>query len=283
MDRNQEIALAKMRKSVEKPGSSTESYGEKTLMRFLIARSMNPEKAAKMFCQWKKWRAEMVPTGYITDSEVADESAAEKVYLQGLSKNGYPVAIIKLNKHFASKDQVQFKKFVVHALDKTIARCYFSVLLSCRSDICLFNEARSNDGNFHLVLVQEMMITMNCLVSSFNGREIGNEKLIAILDLQNITYSNVDTRGLITGFQFLQAYYPERLATCYLLHMPQFFVTVWRFICRFLDKATQRKMRIVMSEEQKQEFIREVGEDVLPEEYGGRAKLVLLQDVAVNY
>ncbi|WMV06655.1 hypothetical protein MTR67_000040 [Solanum verrucosum] len=240
MDRNQEIALAKMRKSVEKLGSSTESYGEKTLMRFLIARSMNPEKAAKMFFQWKKWRAEMVPTGFITDSEVADESAAEKVYLQGLSKNGYPVAIIKLNKHFASKDQVQFKKFVVHALDKTIA-------------------------------------------SSFNGREIGNEKLIAILDLQNITYSNVDTRGLITGFQFLQAYYPERLATCYILHMPQFFVTVWRFICRFLDKATQWKMRIVMSEEQKQEFIREVGEDVLPEEYGGRAKLVLLQDVAVNY
>ncbi|KAL3379096.1 hypothetical protein AABB24_000023 [Solanum stoloniferum] len=240
MDRNQEIALAKMRKSVEKLGSSTESYGEKTLMRFLIARSMNPEKAAKMFFQWKKWRAEMVPTGYITDSEVADESAAEKVYLQGLSKNGYAVARIKLNKHFASKDQVQFKKFVVHALDKTIA-------------------------------------------SSFNGREIGNEKLIAILDLQNITYSNVDTRGLITGFQFLQAYYPERLATCYILHMPQFFVTVWRFICRFLDKATQWKMRIVMSEEQKQEFIREVGEDVLPEEYGGRAKLVLLQDVAVNY
>ncbi|KAL3347142.1 hypothetical protein AABB24_021024 [Solanum stoloniferum] len=240
MDRNQEIALTQMRKSVEKLGSSTESYGEKTLMRFLIARSMNPEKAAKMFCQWKKWRAEMVPLGYITDSEVADESAAEKVYLQGLSKNGYPVAIIKLNKHFASKDQVQFKKFVVHALDKTIA-------------------------------------------SSFNGREIGNEKLIAILDLQNITYSNVDTRGLITGFQFLQAYYPERLATCYILHMPQFFVTVWRFICRFLDKATQRKMRIVMSEEQKQEFIQEVGEDVLPEEYGGRAKLVLLQDVVVNY
>ncbi|KAH0728840.1 hypothetical protein KY290_000025 [Solanum tuberosum] len=240
MDRTQEIALAKMRKSVEKLGSSTESYGEKTLMRFLIARSMNPEKAAKMFCQWKKWRAEMVPLGYIIDSEVADESAAEKVYLQGLSKNEYPVAIIKLNKHFASKDQVQFKKFVVHALDKTIA-------------------------------------------SSFNGREIGNEKLIAILDLQNISYSNVDTLGLITGFQFLQAYYPERLATCYILHMPQFFVTVWRFICRFLDKATQRKMRIVMSEEQKQEFIREVGEDVLPEEYGGRAKLVLLQDVAVNY
>ncbi|XP_049348594.1 sec14 cytosolic factor-like isoform X2 [Solanum verrucosum] len=217
MDRNQEIALTQMRKSVEKLGSSTESYGEKTLMRFLIARSMNPEKTAKMFCQWKKWRAEM-----------------------GLSKNGHPVVMVKSNKHFPSKDQVQFKKFVVHLLDKTIA-------------------------------------------SSFNGRETGNEKLIGIVDLQDITYSNADLRGLITGFQFLQAYYPERLAICYLLNMPQFFVTVWRFVCLFLDKATQEKVRIVTSEEQKQEFIREVGEDVLPEEYGGRAKLVLLQNVAVNY
>ncbi|XP_049404048.1 uncharacterized protein LOC125867548 isoform X3 [Solanum stenotomum] len=203
MDRNQEIALTQMRKSVEKLGSSTESCGEKTLMRFLIARSMNPEKAAKMFCQWKKWRAEMVPIGYITDSEVADELAAEKIYLQGLSKNGNPVVMVKSNKHFPSKDQVQFKKFVVHLLDKTIA-------------------------------------------SSFNGRETGNEKLIGIVDLQDITYSNADLRGLITGFQFLQ-------------------------------------VRIVTSEEQKQEFIREVGEDVLPEEYGGRAKLVLLQNVVVNY
>lgn len=40
--------------------------------------------------------------------------------------------------------------------------------------------------------------------SSFKGREMGNEKLIAILDLQQIAYKNVDPRGLITGFQFLQ-------------------------------------------------------------------------------
>lgn len=40
--------------------------------------------------------------------------------------------------------------------------------------------------------------------SSFKGREIGNEKLIGILDLQQITFKNVDARGLITGFQFLQ-------------------------------------------------------------------------------
>ncbi|MCD7449123.1 hypothetical protein HAX54_049485 [Datura stramonium] len=169
MDRNQEIALTQLRKSVEKLGSSTERFMEKTLMRFLIARSMDPEKAAKMFCQWG-WK-----------------SGGLKWF-----------HLVKVSKHFPSKDQVQFKKLeMVHILDKTIA-------------------------------------------SSFKGREIGNEKLIGILDLQNITYSNVDARGLITGFQFLQ-----------------FFVSVWRFICRFLEKATQEKIQVVTSEEQKEEFIRE--------------------------
>lgn len=33
------------------------------------------------------------------------------------------------------------------------------------------------------------------------------------------------------------------------------------------------------NEEEKIDFIKEIGEDVLPEEYGGRAKLVALQDV----
>lgn len=40
----------------------------------------------------------------------------------------------------------------------------------------------------------------------------------------------------------LQSYYPERLAKCYILHMPWFFVSVWRFVSGFLDKATQEKV-----------------------------------------
>ncbi|WJX16778.1 hypothetical protein P8452_06767 [Trifolium repens] len=119
------------------------------------------------------------------------------------------------------------------------------------------------------------------IASAFKGREVGNEKLIGILDLQNISYKNVDARGLITGFQFLQGYYPERLAKCYILHMPWFFVSVWRLVSTFLDKATQDKIVIISNEDEKKEFISDVGEDILPEEYGGRAKLVPIQDVEV--
>uniref|UniRef100_A0A2P2JZ53 CRAL-TRIO domain-containing protein YKL091C n=1 Tax=Rhizophora mucronata TaxID=61149 RepID=A0A2P2JZ53_RHIMU len=238
MEKAHEMALTLMRKSVEKLGSSTEDYGDLTLLRFLIARSMDPEKAAKMFAKWQKWRAAFVPTGLIPESEVQDELGTRKAYLQDLSKEGYPLLIVKASKHFPAKDHLQFKKFVVHLLDKTIA-------------------------------------------SSFKGRERGNEKLIGILDLQHITYKNIDARGLITGFQFLQAYYPERLAKLFILHMPGFFVSVWKMVSHFLEKATLEKIVIVTNEQERSDFIRDIGEEVLPQEYGGRAKLVALQDAVL--
>ncbi|KAL2518705.1 Sec14p-like phosphatidylinositol transfer family protein [Abeliophyllum distichum] len=202
MDQNHEVAVTQMRMSVEKLGSSTEKYEDPTLMRFLIARSMDTDKAAKMFVQWLQWRASFVSLNYIPDSEVQDELNSRKIYLQGQSTKGCPVLLVKIKNHLPAKDQLQFKKFVVHLLDKAIS-------------------------------------------SSFRGREIGNEKLIAILDLHQIAYKNIDTRGLITGFQFLQ-------------------------------------IVIVCNEEERRELIRTVGEEALPEGYGGRAKLVALQDFVIT-
>ncbi|KAA0056819.1 SEC14 cytosolic factor isoform X1 [Cucumis melo var. makuwa] len=230
--------IEQMRRLVEKNGISTE-YGDPTMMRFLIARSMDVEKAAKMFVQWQKWRDTMVPNGRIDESEIEDELGTKKMFLQGLSKNGHAVLFLKGSKHFPAKDQVQFK-----------------------SDNSLFG------------------VSGVCF-SAFKGREIGNEKLIGILDLQQISYKNIDPRGLITGFQLLQAYYPERLAKCYILNMPRFFVSVWRMVSRFLEKATLEKVVIVTSEEERRGMIEEIGEDVLPVEFGGKAKLIAIQDVVL--
>lgn len=78
-------------------------------MRFLIARSMDPEKAAKMFVQWQKWRTTMVPNGFIAESEIPDELGPKKIFLQGLSKDGFPVLVVVARKHFPSKVPLQFK------------------------------------------------------------------------------------------------------------------------------------------------------------------------------
>nr|GMD26585.1 SEC14 cytosolic factor [Ipomoea batatas] len=240
----EELALTQMRKSVEKLGSSTESYGDPTLMRFLIARAMDPEKAGKMFVQWRQWRAAFVPLGYIPESEVPDELEARKICLQGLSKNGFPVMIQKR--------------------------------------LVLVNESEKVLASSQVICSSAEWVVLKDRKSSLKDGEIGKEKLIGILDLQHISYKNIEARALITGFQFLQAYYPERLAKFYLLHMPLFFVAVWKLVSRFLEKATLEKIVIVSNEEERLQFMREVGEDVLPEEYGGNSKFVAMQDVVVN-
>lgn len=229
-----------MRRSVEKLGSSAEKYGEATLLRFLVARSMDAEKAAKMFVVWQKWRADFVPLGYIPEGEVSHELEARKVFLQRPTRRGHALLIVHARQHFAAKDQLEFKKFVVHLLDKTIA-------------------------------------------SAIREKEDGNEKLVGVLDLQNISYKNIDARALINGFQFLQSYYPERLAKCYLLSMPWIFVGVWKLVCQFLEKTTLEKIVVVSSEEERRAFIEEIGEDALPEEYGGRANLTALQDMTLSH
>ncbi|KAI3497997.1 hypothetical protein L1887_33678 [Cichorium endivia] len=236
MAKDQEIKLAQMKQFVQDLGSSTEKYGDPTLERFLIARSMDPNKAAKMFVSWQKWRASFVPLGFIPDSEVLQQLEPRKIFLQGLSKDGHPIMIFNASKHYPAKDQHQFKKFVVHLLDKGIAR-------------------------------------------GIRGKEIGNEKIVPIIDLQQLSYKNVDAQGLISGFQFLQAYYPERLARLYILNMPRFFVAVWKMISYFLEKATLDKVVIVRNEEDRKRFIMEVGKEALPQEFGGEAQLVAIQDV----
>ncbi|XP_051148583.1 SEC14 cytosolic factor-like [Andrographis paniculata] len=235
MDKNPAEAVAKMRESVQKLGSSTEGFGDLNLMRFLIARSMDASKAAKMFVEWQKWRASFVPLGHIPESEIRDELDANKMYLQGKSRNGHTLMIFKACRHFPSKDQVHFKKFVVHFLDKTIA-------------------------------------------SSLRGKEIGNEKSICIVDMENVTHKNIDIRGGITGFKTLQAYYPERSAKLYMINVPGLFTHAWKIISRFLEKSLLDKVVMVNSEDEKRDMIREIGEEVLPLEYGGKAKLTLLQD-----
>ncbi|KAJ9563872.1 hypothetical protein OSB04_009032 [Centaurea solstitialis] len=235
---DRQLKLTQMKEFIQQLGSSLEKCGDATLERFLIARAMDPNKAAKMFVSWQKWRTSFVPLGFIPDSEVVQQLETRKIFLQGLCSSGHPLMILKAGKHYPAKDQLQFKKFVVHVLDKGIA-------------------------------------------SGIRGNQTGNEKIVAIIDLDQVRYKNVDAHGLISGFQFLQAYYPERLVKLYMLNMPRFFVSVWKMISYFLEKATLDKIMIVTTEEDRKRFVTEVGKEALPEELGGEAKYVALQDVEV--
>ncbi|KAI3836382.1 hypothetical protein MKW92_003573 [Papaver armeniacum] len=243
MDQKQEMAVNKMRELVETQGIPTQKCLDQTLLRFLKAKSMNPEKAAKMFVQREKWREEFVPLGFIPESEIADQLGDKKIYLQGLTKIGqHPFMVCISNRHFtsASKDPLQFKKFIVYLFDKAIA-------------------------------------------SSFKeGKEIGNEKIIAAVDLKNFPYKSIDASGFTITFSLLKAYYPGRLGKMYMLNAPGFFVSFWRMFSVFLDKDIQEKIIFVSNEKDKDSFIKEIGEEILPEENGGQSKLIAVQDVIIH-
>ncbi|KAL8227713.1 hypothetical protein R6Q57_015297 [Mikania cordata] len=236
MATSQEVKLTQMREQIQKLGSSAEKYGDPTLERFLIEKSMDPNKAAKMFVTWKEWRASFVPQGFIPDSEVVEHLKPQKVFLQGLSKSGFPVMILLAAKHYPAKDQQLYKKFFVHIFEKALA-------------------------------------------SGIKGKEIGNEKVVAILDLNHLAYKNVDTKGFITLFQTLQAYYPNRLEKLYMTNAPWFFSSVWKLISPVLEKSTSEKIVMVSNEKGRKQLIEEVGAEVLPKELGGNAQLVAIQDV----
>ncbi|MCL7045587.1 hypothetical protein MKW94_017420 [Papaver nudicaule] len=112
MEKNHEMEITQMRKSLEKLDLSTQNYNDATLLRFLIARSMDIEKATKMFVEWKSWRDEFVPLGFIPDSEVPDELSDEKIYLQGLSRIGqHPYS--KSKSRYLNVTLVQFTVIIV--------------------------------------------------------------------------------------------------------------------------------------------------------------------------
>lgn len=49
-----------------------------------------------------------------------------------------------------------------------------------------------------------------------------------------------------------------------------------------LDGLYDMQVQIVKSKEERAAMLKEIGEETLPAEYGGRAKLVALQDAKLN-
>lgn len=75
-----------------------------TIRRFLRARDLDLEKASTMFLKYLKWRHSFVPNGSVTVSEVRNDLAQEKVFMQGHDKIGRPIAVVVGRKHFQNKD-----------------------------------------------------------------------------------------------------------------------------------------------------------------------------------
>ncbi|XP_024381033.1 uncharacterized protein [Physcomitrium patens] len=108
----------------------------------------------------------------------------------------------------------------------------------------------------------------------------GNETFTVILDLKGLAFKNVDVRGWISIFDFLQAYYPERLGRLFIIHVPKVFWGAWKLVYPFIDKVTREKIAFVEDKQLESRLRDEIEQDQIPDIYGGALALVPIQKVA---
>ncbi|KAK7399292.1 hypothetical protein VNO78_10473 [Psophocarpus tetragonolobus] len=111
-----------LRALVQTRDPSSKEEDDLMLRRFLRARDLDVEKASTMFLKYLKWKHSFVPNGSISVSDVPNQLAHDKVFVQGHDKIGRPILIVFGAKHFQSKNGLdEFKRFVVYVLDKVCA------------------------------------------------------------------------------------------------------------------------------------------------------------------
>ncbi|CAI0463728.1 unnamed protein product [Linum tenue] len=106
----------------------------------------------------------------------------------------------------------------------------------------------------------------------------GQEKFMAIADLQGWGYTNSDIRGYLAALSILQDCYPERLGKVFMVHSPYIFMTAWKVIYPFIDPKTKKKIVFVENKNLRDTFLEDIDESQLPDVYGGMLPLVPIQD-----
>ncbi|PON37622.1 CRAL-TRIO lipid binding domain containing protein [Parasponia andersonii] len=92
----------------------------------------------------------------------------------------------------------------------------------------------------------------------------GQEKFVAIGDLQGWGYANSDIRGYLAALSILP---------CALI-----FMTAWKMVYPFIDNNTKKKIMFVEDEDLKSTLLSDIDESQLPVTYGGQLALVPIQD-----
>jgi hypothetical protein len=117
-----EIELLKqMREKIAVLDPLSKDIDDATLMRFLRARAMDVTKSAKLFADHQKWRRDYFPHGHVQASDIPNEIAAKKFFIQGYDRQGRPLSLFVGNKHFITKSIEDFKKCVTLFVDKLVA------------------------------------------------------------------------------------------------------------------------------------------------------------------
>lgn len=105
----------------EEDSSIQEDVDDPTIRRFLRARDLDVERACAMLLKYLTWRREFVPKGFISLSEIQNDIAQNKLFMQGNDKLGRPIVVVFGARHKQTTVD-EFKRYVTFTLDKITSR-----------------------------------------------------------------------------------------------------------------------------------------------------------------
>ncbi|THG21680.1 hypothetical protein TEA_000309 [Camellia sinensis var. sinensis] len=243
---NTEIERSKvgiMRALVQREDPSAKEVDDLMIRRFLRARDLDIEKGSSLLLKYLKWKREFVPNGSISASEIPNDLAQNKLFMQGVDKMGRPIVVGFGSRHLPSKGSLEeFKRNAI-----TLKLCDSFVVYSLEK-IC-------------------------------DRMPSGQEKFVCIGDFKGWGYTNSDVRGYLASLSILQDCYPERLGKLFVVHVPYVFMTAWKAVYPFIDKKTKKKIVFVEDKKLKSTLLADIDESQLPEIYGGKLPLARMRTV----
>ncbi|KAJ7010180.1 phosphatidylinositol transfer protein 3-like [Populus alba x Populus x berolinensis] len=112
-----------MRAFVEREDPSVKEVDDLMIRRFLRARELDIEKASTLFLKYLSWRRSIIPNGFISPSEIPNELAQNKLFMQGVDKQNRPIVVVFGARHKPYKGGLEeFKRFVAYTLERICAR-----------------------------------------------------------------------------------------------------------------------------------------------------------------
>lgn len=186
------------------------------IRRFLRARDLDVEKASALFLKYLAWKRSFLPKGYIPETEIANDLSHKKVCLQGHDKIGRPIVVIFGNRHNPSKGSPEefkrespllskiFLTFSIHNLTfYHLLQCFWDRFCSLHTGEDMRKVIIINRFYIFKWLLNQIMTLMHIIFFHLRMPR-GEEKFIAIADIQGWGYSNCDIRGYIAALFTLQ-------------------------------------------------------------------------------
>lgn len=102
--------------------ASGEEMNDACLLRWLAARDRDVDEAEHSLREHARWRYSYIPNGRISEDEIPNELAVNKVFLQGCDKQGRPVMIVVAARHdMGTRRLEETNRLIVYALDNAAA------------------------------------------------------------------------------------------------------------------------------------------------------------------